>query len=206
MILVHVICMQLVGTARAGDVVGEIGVLCYRPQLFTARTRSLSQLLRMERTAFLRIVQASVGDGVVIINNLIQVSLLTFTSHRKIEKKKTEKKKTLNAHFQNACCSISSSEFILLFFSDELVNSNGDIVLPYSQYLKEKKESGAVAGVAEEIEYMMARGQLELPVTLCYAATKGDDFLLHQLLKRGVDPNESDNYWHTALVNLRIQD
>ncbi|RLN35386.1 hypothetical protein C2845_PM03G21160 [Panicum miliaceum] len=128
----------LVGTARAGDVVGEIGVLCYRPQLFTARTRSLSQLLRMERTAFLRIVQANVGDGVIIINNLIQ-------------------------------------------------------------YLKEKKESGAVAGVAEEIEYMMARGQLELPVTLCYAATKGDDFLLHQLLKRGVDPNESDNYWHTAL-------
>jgi len=87
------------------------------------------------------------------------------------------------------------------------VNSNGTVLLlPYSQYLKEKKESGAVAGVAEEIEYMMARGQLELPVTLCYAATKGDDFLLHQLLKRGVDPNESDNCWHTALVNPEIKD
>ncbi|CAM0153226.1 unnamed protein product [Urochloa decumbens] len=129
---------QLAGMARAGDVVGEIGVLCYRPQLFTARTRSLSQLLRMERTAFLRIVQANVGDGTIIINNLIQ-------------------------------------------------------------YLKEKKDSVAIAGVAEEIEYMLARGQLELPVTLCYAASKGDDFLMHQLLKRGVDPNESDNYWHTAL-------
>ncbi|KAF8732163.1 hypothetical protein HU200_016132 [Digitaria exilis] len=130
---------QLAGMARAGDVVGEIGVLCYRPQLFTARTRSLSQLLRMERTAFLRIVQANVGDGTIIINNLIQ-------------------------------------------------------------YLKEKSDSFAIAGVAEEIEYMLARGQLELPVTtLCYAASKGDDFLMHQLLKRGVDPNESDNYWHTAL-------
>ncbi|CAN6171080.1 unnamed protein product [Urochloa humidicola] len=129
---------QLAGMARAGDVVGEIGVLCYRPQLFTARTRSLSQLLRMERTAFLRIVQANVGDGTIIINNLIQ-------------------------------------------------------------YLKEKKDSVAIAGVAEEIEYMLARGQLELPVTLCYAASKGDDFQMHQLLKRGVDPNESDNYWHTAL-------
>ncbi|CAN6181411.1 unnamed protein product [Urochloa humidicola] len=129
---------QLAGMARAGDVVGEIGVLCYRPQLFTARTRSLSQLLRMERTAFLRIVQANVGDGTIIINNLIQ-------------------------------------------------------------YLKEKRDSAAIAGVAEEIEYMLARGQLELPVTLCYAASKGDDFLMHQLLKRGVDPNESDNYWHTAL-------
>ncbi|KAL5657033.1 hypothetical protein ACJX0J_030196, partial [Zea mays] len=106
------------GVARAGDVVGEIGVLCYKPQLFTARTRSLCHLLRMERTAFLRIVQANVGDGTIIINNLIQ-------------------------------------------------------------YLKEKRDSGAIAGVAEEIE--------------------GDDFLMHQLLKRGVDPNESDNYWHTAL-------
>lgn len=61
--------------ARAGDVVGEIGVLCYKPQLFTARTRSLCHLLRMERTAFLRIVQANVGDGTIIINNLIQVVL-----------------------------------------------------------------------------------------------------------------------------------
>jgi hypothetical protein len=25
---------------------------------------------------------------------------------------------------------------------------------------------------------------------------------MHQLLKRGVHPNESDNYWHTALVIL----
>ncbi|XP_066393415.1 potassium channel AKT3-like [Miscanthus floridulus] len=130
---------QLAGMARAGDVVGEIGMLCYKPQLFTVRTRTLCQLLRMERTAFLRIVQANVGDGTIIINNLIQ-------------------------------------------------------------YLKEKRDSCAIAGVAEEIEYMLARGQLELPVTLCYAASKGDDFLMHQLLKRGVDPNESDNYWHTALL------
>ncbi|XP_008653638.1 potassium channel AKT3 [Zea mays] len=129
---------QVAGVARAGDVVGEIGVLCYKPQLFTARTRSLCHLLRMERSAFLRIVQANVGDGTIIINNLIQ-------------------------------------------------------------YLKEKRDSGAIAGVAEEIEYLLARGQLELPVTLCYAASRGDDFLMHQLLKRGVDPNESDNYWHTAL-------
>ncbi|KAF8780553.1 hypothetical protein HU200_001399 [Digitaria exilis] len=74
------------------------------------------------------------------------------------------------------------------------------ILVTGSVYLKEKSDSCAIAGVAEEIEYMLARGQLELPVTtLCYAASKGDDFLMHQLLKRGVDLNESDNYWHTAL-------
>ncbi|GJN24669.1 hypothetical protein PR202_gb12423 [Eleusine coracana subsp. coracana] len=126
------------GTATVGDVVGEIGVLCYRPQLFTARTRSLSQLLRMDRTDFLRVVQSNAGDGAIIINNLIR-------------------------------------------------------------YLKEKKDSDAIAGVVEEIEHMLARGQLDLPITLYFAASKGDDYLMHQLLKRGHDPNDSDKHGHTAL-------
>jgi hypothetical protein len=76
--------LQVVGVAKSGDVVGEIGVLCYRPQIFTVRTRSLCQLLRMNRTSFLSIVQSNVGDGTIIMNNLIQVyypyylSLLSF--------------------------------------------------------------------------------------------------------------------------------
>jgi potassium channel len=63
----------MVGVAKAGDVVGEIGVLCYRPQLFTVRTKSLCQLLRMNRTAFLSLVQSNVADGTIIMNNLIRV-------------------------------------------------------------------------------------------------------------------------------------
>lgn len=48
---------------------------------------------------------------------------------------------------------------------------------------------------------MLARGQMDFPITLCFAASKGDSFLLHQLLKRGLDPNESDHYGRTALVH-----
>jgi potassium channel len=59
-------------------------------------------------------------------------------------------------------------------------------------------------GVLKEIENMLARGRLDLPVTLCFAVNKGDDFMLHQLLKRGLDPNESDNNGHTALVCISI--
>jgi ankyrin repeat protein len=51
---------------------------------------------------------------------------------------------------------------------------------------------------------MLARGHLDLPVTLCFAVNKGDDFMLHQLLKRGLDPNESDKNGHTALVCISI--
>ncbi|GMN45188.1 hypothetical protein TIFTF001_014363 [Ficus carica] len=66
---------QVVGVVNTGDVFGEIGVLCYRPQPFTVRTKRLTQLLRLNRTAFLNIVQANVGDGTIIINNLLQANL-----------------------------------------------------------------------------------------------------------------------------------
>ena len=53
---------------------------------------------------------------------------------------------------------------------------------------------------------MLARGRLDLPITLCFAVTREDDLLLHQLLKRGLDPNESDNNGHTALVCIFINE
>ncbi|XP_015898998.1 potassium channel AKT1 [Ziziphus jujuba] len=128
---------QVVGEAKTGDLCGEIGVLCYRPQLFTVRTKRLSQLLRLNRTKFLNIVQANVGDGTIIMNNLLQ-------------------------------------------------------------HLKDLKDP-IMEGVLLETENMLARGRMDLPLSLCFAALRGDDLLLHQLLKRGLDPNESDNNGRTAL-------
>ncbi|RWR73269.1 potassium channel AKT1-like protein [Cinnamomum micranthum f. kanehirae] len=128
---------QVIREARTGDVVGEIGVLCYKPQLFTARTKRLSQLLRLNRTTFLNLIQSNVGDGTVIMNNLLQ-------------------------------------------------------------HLKELKDP-VMQGVLAETEKMLARGRMDLPLTLCFAAVRGDNLLLHQLLKRGLDPNETDNSGRTAL-------
>ncbi|KAL6585815.1 RAC-alpha serine/threonine-protein kinase [Orobanche minor] len=128
---------QVYGEAKTGDLCGEIGVLCYRPQLFTVRTKRLSQLLRLNRATFLSIVQANVGDGTIILNNLLQ-------------------------------------------------------------HLKELKDP-VMEGVLLETENMLARGRMDLPLTLCFAAFRGDDLLLHHLLKRGLDPNESDNNGRTAL-------
>eukprot|EP00258_Populus_trichocarpa_P030140 XP_024446159.1 potassium channel AKT1-like [Populus trichocarpa] len=128
---------QVVGGAKTGDICGEIGVLCYRPQLFTVRTKRLSQLLRMNRTSFLNIVQANVGDGTIIMNNFLQ-------------------------------------------------------------YLKEQKDP-VMEGVFVETTTMLAHGRMELPLSLCIAALRGDDLLLHQLLKRGLDPNEADHNGRSAL-------
>ncbi|XWS17181.1 hypothetical protein CRYUN_Cryun33cG0046100 [Craigia yunnanensis] len=128
---------QVVGEAKAGDLCGEIGVLCYRPQLFTVRTKRLCQLLRLNRTTFLNIIQANVGDGTIIMNNLLQ----------------------------------------------HLKDTNDPIM----------------EGVLMETENMLARGRMDLPLNLFFATLRGDDLLLHQLLKRGLDPNESDNNGRTAL-------
>ncbi|MQM06528.1 hypothetical protein Taro_039352 [Colocasia esculenta] len=128
---------QVVREAGTGDIFGEIGVLCYRPQLLTARTRRLCQLLRLNRTSFLNIIQANVGDGTIIMNNLLQ-------------------------------------------------------------YLKEQKDP-VMEGVLRETENMLARGRMDLPLTLCFAAIRGDDLLMQQLLRRGLDPNETDNNRRTPL-------
>nr|ASM90225.1 potassium channel AKT1 [Sesuvium portulacastrum] len=128
---------QIVGVAKKGDIFGEVGVLCYRPQLFTVRTKRLCQLLRINRTSFLNIVQANVGDGNIIMNNFIQ--------HMKDQKNEVTK--------------------------DSLT----------------------------EIENMISRGKLGLPLTLCFAAIRADDLLMQRLLKQGVDPNESEDNGRTAL-------
>ncbi|XP_077211663.1 potassium channel AKT1-like isoform X2 [Tasmannia lanceolata] len=128
---------QVVREAKTGDVFGEVEVLSYRPQLFTVRTKRLCQLLRINRTSFLNIVQSNIGDGTIIMNNLLQ-------------------------------------------------------------HLKEMKDP-VMEGVLAETENMLARGRMDLPLSLCFAAIRGDDLLLHQLLKRGLNPNESDNSGRTAL-------
>ncbi|XP_057537092.1 potassium channel AKT1-like isoform X1 [Amaranthus tricolor] len=128
---------KVVGVAEKGHLCGEVAVLCYRPQLFTVRTKRICQLLRINRTSFLNIVQSNVGDGKIIMNNLFK-------------------------------------------------------------YLKEEKNDITKESLAE-VEKMISNGRLDLPLSLCFAAVNGDDILMHRLLKRGVDPNESEHNGRTAL-------
>ncbi|KAI4337347.1 hypothetical protein L6164_015776 [Bauhinia variegata] len=128
---------QVVGRARTGDVVGEIGVLCFRPQLFTIRTKRLCQLLRLERATFLNLVKANIGDGTIIMSNFLQ----------------------------------------------------------RLQDLKDPMMDRVLA----DTEAMLARGKMELPTSLCFAATRGNDLLLHHLLRNGADPNEADKNGRTAM-------
>lgn len=68
--------VQVVGKATAGDIFGEIGVFCFRPQPFTARTAELCQILRLSRTSLMNTIQANSEDGHIIMRNLFKVYIL----------------------------------------------------------------------------------------------------------------------------------
>ncbi|CAO2842195.1 unnamed protein product [Amaranthus hypochondriacus] len=54
----------------AGDIFGEIGVLCDTPQPFTVRTTELSQILRLNRASLTNIMQANKADSHIVMSNL----------------------------------------------------------------------------------------------------------------------------------------
>ncbi|XP_022749182.1 potassium channel AKT2/3-like [Durio zibethinus] len=63
----------VVGTLQnSGNMFGEIGALCCRPQGFTFRTKTLSQLLRLKTTDLIELMQTKQEDNVAILKNFLQ--------------------------------------------------------------------------------------------------------------------------------------
>ncbi|KAH7651825.1 Potassium channel voltage-dependent EAG/ELK/ERG protein [Dioscorea alata] len=60
------------GRAGSGEVFGEIGVLCRRPQPFTFRTTELSQILSLNRDVLTNIIRENKEDGAILMNNFLQ--------------------------------------------------------------------------------------------------------------------------------------
>ncbi|CAL9192900.1 potassium channel AKT2 [Musa acuminata AAA Group] len=63
---------QVVGALSAGDMFGEISALSDRPQSFTFRTRTLSQLLRLKQSTLKEVLQTKQEDGIAIIKNFLK--------------------------------------------------------------------------------------------------------------------------------------
>lgn len=63
---------QVVGSLGTGDIFGEVSALCNRPQGFTFRTRTLSQLLRLKHAILREAMQNKPEDSMVIIKNFLR--------------------------------------------------------------------------------------------------------------------------------------
>ncbi|GLT86273.1 hypothetical protein SLE2022_044200 [Rubroshorea leprosula] len=61
----------VVGTLQSTDMFGEIGALCCRPQRFTFRTKTLSQLLRLRTSDLIEAMQAKQEDNVSMLKNFL---------------------------------------------------------------------------------------------------------------------------------------
>uniref|UniRef100_A0A0D9V5U0 Potassium channel n=1 Tax=Leersia perrieri TaxID=77586 RepID=A0A0D9V5U0_9ORYZ len=66
---------QVCGRAAEGELLGEIGIMCNKPQPFTFRTTKLSQILRISRSRLLGIIQENREDGEIIRSNLQLVNV-----------------------------------------------------------------------------------------------------------------------------------
>ncbi|CAL9066442.1 unnamed protein product [Musa banksii] len=60
------------GRLTAGEIFGEIGVLCNMSQPFTIRTTELTQILRLNRTTLFNIIRQSRQDATIVMSNLSQ--------------------------------------------------------------------------------------------------------------------------------------
>ncbi|KAG6484731.1 hypothetical protein ZIOFF_053256 [Zingiber officinale] len=60
------------GRLSTGEMFGEIGILCHVPQPFTITTTELTQILRLNRSTFLNIIQESRQDETIATRNLIE--------------------------------------------------------------------------------------------------------------------------------------
>lgn len=74
---------RVLGTLQTGDMFGEVGALCCRPQNFTYRTKTLTQLLRLKTNTLIEAMQTRKEDNIQILKNFLQVVCeLFFTSHK----------------------------------------------------------------------------------------------------------------------------
>ncbi|ESQ55134.1 hypothetical protein EUTSA_v10024449mg [Eutrema salsugineum] len=63
---------SVLGTLRCGDIFGEVGALCCRPQSYTFQTRSLSQLLRLKTSFLIETMQIKQQDNATMLKNFLQ--------------------------------------------------------------------------------------------------------------------------------------
>ncbi|KAK4337817.1 hypothetical protein RND71_042304 [Anisodus tanguticus] len=63
---------QIVWTLRSGDMFGEVGAFCCRPQSYTYRTRTLSQLLKIRTSSLIEAIKSRQEDNVTMMKNFLQ--------------------------------------------------------------------------------------------------------------------------------------
>ncbi|KAM3291074.1 potassium channel AKT2/3 [Capsicum chacoense] len=63
---------QTVWTFKSGDMIGEVGAFCCKPQSYTYRTKTLSQLLKIRTSNLIEAMKTRQEDNIIMIKNFLQ--------------------------------------------------------------------------------------------------------------------------------------
>ncbi|KAH9329909.1 hypothetical protein KI387_002017, partial [Taxus chinensis] len=77
------------------------------------------------------------------------------------------------------------------------------VLVSGSVHLKESKDT-TFNELATEMEWLISRGRVDVPISLCFVSSRGDAQIMEQLLNRGMDPNETDYSSRTPLMRMAV--
>ncbi|XP_054779279.1 potassium channel AKT2/3-like isoform X1 [Prosopis cineraria] len=63
---------KVLGILQRWDMFGEVSAICCKPQSFTYRTKTLTQLLRLKTSDFMEIMQTKKEDNIQMLKNFLQ--------------------------------------------------------------------------------------------------------------------------------------
>ncbi|KAK7332189.1 hypothetical protein VNO80_28937 [Phaseolus coccineus] len=172
------------GKAVAVDACGEIGVLYHIPQPFTVRTTELSQILRLNKTSLMNVLQANPGDAQIIMDNLLM--RLKGREDFGFEYPCTDSGRFPNELLQGGHTIGSSSH--------ECTNNSHELPLMYEgECIDIRKTETSLRKVTNE-DHLVTKHSV-IPEHHATPARKGNLDIVEILLERNSNPNPNSIGW-----------
>ncbi|KAH6793095.1 potassium channel KAT1-like protein [Perilla frutescens var. hirtella] len=177
----------VVGKASAGDIFGEIGVLCGNPQPFGIRTTEVSQILRLNKSTFLNILQAYPEDERIVMNNLF----LKMKACRSfdIEGQQDPSLMLRNCFDGEPKVDCTSHTGYQDSFHGEAVKQHADIDIPNSRFMTANK---AGSNDTKSCEAEVDSSPEDIQTALHVAVRQGHLEMVRFLLERGANVYKPD--------------
>ncbi|XP_022892425.1 potassium channel KAT3-like [Olea europaea var. sylvestris] len=181
---------QVLGKAGSGEIFGEIGVLCGKPQPFGIRTTDVSQVLRLNRTTLLKILQTNPEDERIIMNNLF--TKLKACTSIDIEDQQDPRLILNNSHNEAGDCYVHAGDNPCRVRLKQGLR----VEIPNSDFLERKQPRNAYDAYRSQIGINSSAEDGE--TALHVAVSQGHLEMVRILLERGANANKPDMRGWTA--------
>ncbi|KAK1378450.1 Potassium channel [Heracleum sosnowskyi] len=175
---------QVIRKVIEGGLFGEIGVLCHRPQPYTARTTEISQILRLNRNALMNIIHENSDDGRIIMNNFYQeLENSGLQSH----------KRPLSIYSEQLDVRAEGENY---YHAHQQYNLSDECVIQERNSVATEKDGRSVSGYGIEVKSADEDDQSALHV----AVRSGHPETVRTLLEGGANVNKPDAKGRTAIT------